>query len=152
MYSADNRYAALTDGDGHFEFMLPKQASEVVTGSVYSGLRGEHWRLQAIKFRRGSWRANLGFWICPIKSRNLPRTTISLFLFCRKALSRVEVAAAGSESAAGVMVQIFSPGSRRGAPTLASECNCSGEFGGRVSVRGAAPGLIQDCDAGMDGQ
>ncbi|HJX01189.1 MAG TPA: hypothetical protein VJ453_13545, partial [Terriglobales bacterium] len=39
VYSADNRYAALSDGDGHFEFTLPKQRSEAVNGSVYSGLR-----------------------------------------------------------------------------------------------------------------
>src|SRR5437764_4283459 len=38
VYSADNRYAVLTDGDGHFEFSVPKSASEMGgTNFAYSG-------------------------------------------------------------------------------------------------------------------
>src|ERR1051325_4482697 len=39
VYSADNRFATLTDGDGNFELTLPKQGFEGVTASVYSGLQ-----------------------------------------------------------------------------------------------------------------
>jgi len=34
VYSSDNRYATLTDGEGHFEFTLPKVTDDLGTGSV----------------------------------------------------------------------------------------------------------------------
>jgi hypothetical protein len=37
VYSPDNRYATLTDGEGHFEFSLPKVAGESGAGSYSSG-------------------------------------------------------------------------------------------------------------------
>src|SRR3954453_23300435 len=49
VYSADNRYATLTDGDGHFEFELPAEhpqdmgttMSYMYAGPVYSAPHGQ---------------------------------------------------------------------------------------------------------------
>src|SRR5436309_16035121 len=43
VYSADNRYAVLTDGDGHFEFTVPKSASDTGTNFAYSDPAARSW-------------------------------------------------------------------------------------------------------------
>src|SRR5438270_6726803 len=47
VYSADNRYAVLTDGDGHFEFSVPKSASETGTNLAYSDPAARSWSFAA---------------------------------------------------------------------------------------------------------
>ena len=42
VYSADNRFAMLTDGEGHFEFTLPKTDSES-GGTVFNGKPHQMW-------------------------------------------------------------------------------------------------------------
>ena len=132
VYSADNRYAALTDGDGHFEFTLPKQVSEAVTGSVYSGLQARALAFAGHQIPVGLMARKPGFLDLPdqVAERSGDNDlTISLL---PEGVIKGRVAAAGSESAAGVMVQIFSreveEGFPRWLPSANVRANSAGEF------------------------
>jgi hypothetical protein len=132
VYSADNRYAALTDGDGHFEFTLPKQGSEAVTGSVYSGLQARALAFAGHQIPLGLMARKPGFLDLPDQVAEPSADNDFTISLLPEGIIKGRVAAGGSESAAGVMVQIFSreveEGLPRWLPSATVRANSAGEF------------------------
>lgn len=131
--STDNRFAMLTDSEGHFEFALPKVNTDEANGMVFSGQP------------RGVFYGNAGsgFWLTvrkpgflddPNESRQAEavrgsENTISLM---PEALIKGGVSASSSDAAAGISVQLLSrqvqDGFLRWMPGVSVRTNSAGEF------------------------
>ena len=132
VYSSDNRFAMLTDGEGNFEFKLPKVESN--PGITASG--------QGVTFIGGNSNG-LSLWLMarkpgflddPNETRRVlananREVTISLV---PEAVIKGRVTLSTTESAAGVNVQLFSrqvqEGTPRWIPRVAVRANSNGEF------------------------
>jgi len=134
VYSADNRYAVLTDGDGHFEFTVPKSASETGANFVYSGpvprfgsFAGNHIPLPLMVRKPGYLDPPLGFGKEQAASGN--DITIPLL---PEAIIKGRVTAGGAEPATGVAVQLLTrqvqEGVLRWVPGPTVQANSVGEF------------------------
>lgn len=130
--SADNRYAALTDGDGHFEFTVPKQVSDVGTSFGYVG-RGSRPRL----FRQNHLNLFLlarkpGFLEPPMVAPETASENDIIIPLLPEGIIKGRVTATGDQPAAGVMVQILSRQVVDGLPRWVSgqtaQANSAGEF------------------------
>jgi hypothetical protein len=126
VYSPDNRFATLTDSEGHFEFRLPKVGTDPQRGSVSFGRRdGSPDWLMARKpgFLDDQ---NHGTQIPASPGREL---TISLL---PEALIKGRIVLSGNDSAIGIDVQLVSRQVLEGIPhwQLAStvQTNSNGEF------------------------
>jgi len=129
VYSPDNRYATLTDGEGHFEFTLPKVATDsgsfgLSIGMSTGGVRGVTW-LTARK---------PGFLDHPNESRQIeasPGTELTISLM-PEALIKGRVTLSAAEPAHRVNVQLLSrqvqDGSARWMPKNSASTNSRGEF------------------------
>ncbi len=125
VYSSDNRYATLTDGEGHFEFTLPKVAGESKAGS-YSDARTSIW-LMARKPGFLDDNGETGPWmIFPDKE-----VTIS-FSLTPEGIIKGRVTFSATEPAHGVRVEILRRQVMDGMPRwMASNSeltNSNGEF------------------------
>jgi hypothetical protein len=110
VYSADNRYAALTDGDGHFEFALPKQQASDAGGFVYAGPSARNWVVRGNRMALALMARKPGFLDPPLeggaqKAASENDITIPLL---PEGIIKGRVTAAGAEPATGVMVQLLS--------------------------------------------
>jgi hypothetical protein len=136
VYSADNRYAALTDGDGHFEFTVPRQqqSSDAGGGFMYSGpaprlwgFSGNHVPLALMVRKPGFLNPPLEFGTEKAASEN--DITIPLL---PEGIIKGRVTAAGAEPATGVMVQLLSRQVQEGVlhwvPGPGVQANSAGEF------------------------
>lgn len=134
VYSADNRYAALTDGDGHFEFTVPTSASETGTNVMYSGpaprvwsFGGNHIPLALMARKPGFLDPPLGDGVEKAVSEN--DITIPLL---PEGIIKGRVTATGAEPATGVAVQLLTrqvqEGVLRWVPGPTVQANSAGEF------------------------
>lgn len=134
VYSPDNRFASLTDSEGHFEFPWPRTGDESERGFVYSGLPRPRLGptgnadLTFLMARRP------GFLDDPNQSTRVAASpggelTISLM---PEALITGRVVRAGGEAALGIQVQIFSrevrDGIARWTQGTSVRANSGGEF------------------------
>jgi len=132
VYSSDNRFAMLTDGEGNFEFKLPKVESD--PGITASG--------QGVTFIDGNSNG-LSLWLMARKPGFLddPNETSNVLANASRELTitlipeaviKGQVTLSTIESAAGVNVQLFSrqvqEGTPRWIPRVAVRANSNGEF------------------------
>jgi hypothetical protein len=131
--STDNRFAMLTDSDGHFEFSLPKVNSDKAIGIVFAGQP------------RGVWYGNAGngFWLTARKpgflddpnersqGEAVPGSDITISLM-PEALIKGRVSVSATDAAAGITIQILSrqvqDGLPRWMPGASVRTNSAGEF------------------------
>lgn len=139
VYSSDSRYAAMTDGDGGFEFTLPKQASDsgIVGSEIGSFVSVQH--RQMISFRavvnglffmarKPGFLDNPDQYNEPIASSKND-ITISLM---PESVIKGRITIAGGDVALGMVLQLFSrevsDGLPRWSPGPTAQVNSSGEF------------------------
>ena len=135
VYSADNRYAVLTDGDGHFEFTVPKSASDTGTNFAYSDPAARSWSFAANHAPVPLMARKPGFLDPPVeigaKEKTASGNDISVPLL-PEGIIKGRVTAAGAEAATGVMVQLLSrqvqEGVLRWVPGPTVQANSAGEF------------------------
>jgi hypothetical protein len=136
VYSADNGYAVLTDGDGHFEFTVPKQqqSSDAGGGFMYSGpaprvwgFSGNHVPLALMVRKPGFLNPPLEFGSEKAASGN----DISIPLL-PEGIIKGRVTATGTEPATGVAVQLLTRQVQEGVPRWVPgptvQANSAGEF------------------------
>jgi len=134
VYSPDNRYATLTDGDGHFEFMVPRN-SGMAEGMIFSGpLRqtwsyaGHHRGFQLMARKPGFLDLSIDQNPVFISSSD-DDLTISLL---PEGIIKGRVTITGGEPAGGIVVQLFSQqvqdGLLRWVPGASTQTNSAGEF------------------------
>ena len=126
--SADNRFATLTDSDGHFEFPVSK--AEASGGDGFAG--GVRFRLTRNRFWLKAKKP--GFLDIPNPTRQVEPSsdneiTISLM---PEALISGRVMLSATDPAFGISVQIFSRQTREGifhwVPGASAQANSNGEF------------------------
>lgn len=130
--SPDGRFATLTDGDGHFEFDVPKQAA-ATEGYVFSGplpnssIDGNNLPFPLIA-RKPGFLDMPGQVSSPVFSSD---NDIRIPLV-PEGIIKGRVTSAADDSASGVVVQIFSrvvdQGLTRWVPGATSQANSAGEF------------------------
>src|SRR5579864_9084906 len=135
VHSADNRYAVLTDGDGHFEFTVPKSASDTGTNFGYSEPTARLWSFAANHIPLALMVSKPGFLDPPVEIGAEHKTasgndiTIPLL---PEGIIKGRVTAAGAEPATGVMVQLLTrqvqEGVLRWVPGPTVPANSAGEF------------------------
>ena len=134
VYSLDNRYAAMTDGEGRFEFTVPKANANTDMGSIGSigvsygpmpAYRNDELRLFARK---------PGFLDDPRdrrETRAVAGSDVTIALL-PEGLIKGRVTLSTGDAATGVNVQLFSrmvvDGMPRWMPTAAARVNSVGEF------------------------
>lgn len=134
VFSPDNRSAALTDGDGHFEFTVPKQqVSDASAGMTYAGPAPRMWSLGrnhsalALSARKPGF-LDVPFQISMAVENSDGNITIPLL---PEGIINGRVTAAG-EPAAGVTVQLYSQqvqdGLSRWVMGASASTNSAGEF------------------------
>jgi len=136
--SQDNRFATLTDGEGHFEFNLPKtdEQNESGFGIGYAGV-GQPQRTWPTGASGGlSWLTarKPGFLDAPNERTGVeafPGSELTISLM-PEALIKGRVTASVADIAAGVNVQVFSrqvqDGMTRWVPGISARTNSNGEF------------------------
>lgn len=126
VYSGDNRYAVLTDGDGHFEFAVPKTGADGAASSMYSGALRQ---FPTIAFMA----RKPGFLDNPYHPSTVGSSgedvTISLV---PEGIIKGRVITSGNEPAPAVTVQILTRQVEEGlphwVPGLVTQANSAGEF------------------------
>jgi hypothetical protein len=133
VYSADNRYATLTDGDGHFEFSVPKETAGVVMGFASFGLVANSGSMSGNSLPFPLMARKPGFLDPPDQIGNLTSSggdiRISLL---PEGIIKGRVTGTGDEPAAGILVQLFQKevqqGISRWLPGPTTQANSAGEF------------------------
>ena len=125
VYSPDNRYAMLSDGDGHFEFVLPKAAAD--NGGI-TFATGNSGKLDSLMARKP------GFLDDPRGTRPvevLPGVELTIALM-PEALITGRVTLPAADPARGVDVQLFARQVQDGSPRWmqknSARTNSNGEF------------------------
>jgi hypothetical protein len=135
--SSDGRFAMLTDGEGHFEFTLPRANTESgggVVGSVLSS--GNSQRMWSTGTGSLSWLTarKPGFLDDPKDQRQIEASTGSdhIIALMPEALIKGRVTVSTADAAAGVNLQIFSKqvqeGISRWVQGVSQRTNSNGEF------------------------
>jgi hypothetical protein len=134
VYSADNRYAVLTDGDGHFEFTVPKQQpSDAGVGLMYSGPAARLWRPGGNHAPLWLMARKPGYMDPPVRGPEKAASENDITIpLLPEGIIKGRVTAAGAEPATGVMVQLLSQqvqeGVLRWVPGPTVQANSAGEF------------------------
>jgi hypothetical protein len=132
VYSPDDRFAMLTDGEGHFEFALPKTGSSNEGVTFFEGQPHQIWSGAGGQVSLSARKP--GFLDYPNNGRRAPATpdgeiTISLL---PEALIKGRVVVSEADPALGVNVQLWSRQVQDGMPrwvhSSAVRANSSGEF------------------------
>jgi hypothetical protein len=134
VYSPDNRYATLTDGEGHFEFTVPR-SSGMPEGMIFSGpprqtwsYSGRHHGLQLMA-RKPGFLADSTEQSPIFISSSDDDLTISLL---PEGIIKGRVTITGGEPAGGAAVQLFSQqvqdGLPRWVPGASEQTNSAGDF------------------------
>jgi hypothetical protein len=125
VHSPDNRYSTLTDGEGHFEFTLPKVAGESEPGSYSSGYARTPIWLMARKPGYLDDRGESG------PEEMVPGKEVTIFLM-PEGVIKGRVTFSAAEPAHGLNVEIVSrqvtDGVPRWRPSGSSSTNSKGEF------------------------
>ena len=135
VYSADSRYAAMTDIEGHFEFILPKEENETPSNNgvaIYSSFgpmragRGDQMWLRARKpgfLEQEGWRDS--------STTASPGVDATIALV-PEALIKGRVTLSTGDVASNIVVQLFSrtvvEGFPRWMPGATARANSAGEF------------------------
>jgi hypothetical protein len=136
VYSADNRYAVLTDGDGHFEFSVPRERpSDGGIGFMYSGPAARLWSFAANHAPLPLMVRKPGFLDPPVEIGGEEKTAsgndITLPLL-PEGIIKGRVTATAAEPATGVAVQLLTrqvqEGVLRWVPGPTVQANSAGEF------------------------
>ena len=136
VYSPDNRYATLTDGEGHFEFALSKVSPEPQNGMLFSGPgpAPRPWTFGRLGIPFWFLARKPGFLDDPDANRQAEVSsgggiTISLM---PEALIKGRVTFSAAEAAAGITVQLLTrqvqEGLPRWIPGMSVRANSNGEF------------------------
>jgi hypothetical protein len=133
VYSQNNRYAALTDGEGHFEFALPKVAADD-RGFAFDGQFGSR-GLTRVAGSLTSLLARKPGFVDDAAGRTQvevsPGTETTIYL-TPEALIKGRVTLAAADPARGIEVQLFSRQVQEGSPrwihTNSYRTNTNGEF------------------------
>ncbi len=132
VYSPDNRYAMFTDGEGHFEFTLPKANNENQSG-IYSGQPHQMWPASGAGSTVWLMARKPGYLDDPNETRQTPPpggdNTITLM---PEALIKGRVAISEADPPVGINVQLYSQQVRDGLPRWthanSARANSEGEF------------------------
>ncbi|MGE5082621.1 MAG: carboxypeptidase-like regulatory domain-containing protein [Acidobacteriota bacterium] len=136
VYSADNRYTVLSDGDGHFEFTVPKSASDMRgTSFGYSGPAARFWSLAANRRPLALMARKPGYLDPPVEigadEKTASGNDITIPLL-PEGIIKGRVTATGAEPATGVAVQLLTrqvqEGVLRWVPGPTVQANSAGEF------------------------
>jgi hypothetical protein len=132
--SADNRYAALTDSDGHFEFTLPRQQPSDSGGFVYAGPSARNWVVRGNRLALALMARKPGFLDPPaevVGEKAASENDITIPLL-PEGIIKGRITAAGAEPATGVAVQLLTrqvqEGVLRWVPGPTVQANSAGEF------------------------
>jgi hypothetical protein len=134
VYSLDNRFAMLTDGEGHFEFTLPEAATDTASGFISEGQPHQMW--SAVGGGSPPWlmARKPGFLDDPNERRQLetsPGSELTISLM-PEALIKARVTLSATDAASGINVQVFSRQVQEGIPRWMSggtvRANSDGEF------------------------
>ena len=132
--SADNRYAALTDSDGHFEFALPRQQPSDSGGFVFAGPSARNWVVRGNRMALALMARKPGFLdppAEPVGEKAASGNDITIPLL-PEGIIKGRVTAAGAEPATGVAVQLLTrqvqEGILRWLPGPTVQANSAGEF------------------------
>ena len=133
VYSPDNRYATLTDGEGHFEFALPKVNSES-GGTIYGGGSHHLWSVGGVSSPVSLMARKPGYLDAPSDIQQMDAApngdnTISLV---PESLIKGRVIVSEADPPSGVNVQLYSrqvlEGLPRWVPANSVQANSNGEF------------------------
>jgi len=131
VYSPDNRFATLTDGQGHFEFTVPKPKQSDNNGAFVFGPR------RAIVMRGGQTLYSLsarkpGFLEDPTSNAQAASGTDITIRLIPEAMIKGRVMASESEGASDIHVQLFARQVQDGMPrwvhSQVTTANSNGEF------------------------
>jgi hypothetical protein len=134
VYSADNRFATLTDGEGHFEFTLPKASSDNEGMVFFEGPPRQLWSVVGPGGSVSLMARRPGFLDDPNDRRQVRATpsgviTISLM---PEGLIKGRVIVSEADPALGITVQLFTRQVQDGMPrwlqASAVRANADGEF------------------------
>ena len=139
VYSVDNRFAMLTDGEGHFEFTLPKITTNRQDGMVFNQFherdRGARTWLAGVQ-GTSLWlmARKPGFLDDPngsARSEGSPGTEMTISLM-PEALIKGRVSVSATDAGGGASVQLFSrqvqEGMPRWIPVNSTQASSNGEF------------------------
>ena len=133
VFSTDNRFARLTDGEGHFEFTLPKTDSSKEIGYSFSGPQRQMWLVPG---SGGTWlmARKPGFLDDPDgrpQTEAAPSGEITIPLM-PEGLIKGRIIVSESDPALGLNVQLFSRQVQEGMPRWVragtARANSTGEF------------------------
>ena len=135
VFTRDNRVATLTDGEGHFEMTLPKQADSM--GSVFSfngavpatpRIYRQHGRSVMLSARKPGFLEDVSAQVNPVQSSG-DDITIALN---PEAIIKGRITLASGDAALGISLQLFSRQVQDGLPRWLQgpsvAANSSGEF------------------------
>lgn len=132
--TSDGRYAMLTDGEGHFEFTLPKADPETKNEFVYGGSGQRLWSSGAAGSPLWLTARKPGFLDDPKDQRQIEASSGSdtIISLVPEAVIKGRVTVSAADSAAGVNLQIFSKqvrdGISRWVQAASQRTNSNGEF------------------------
>ena len=145
VHSSDDRFAMLTDSDGHFEFTLPKTKTEPspsfrgeVNGRIFFASSGTQLWLTASK--PGFLEHGLGRGERPVPASVGNEVTIPLI---PEAVIKGRVNLSASDGAAGVSVQIYSRRVQDGIPRWLPQGMCPTNSSGEFRFAELAPGAYK---------
>ena len=134
VYSSDNRFATLTDGEGHFQFTLPEANMDMGTDSVFQIQPREVSSLGSVSGPSWLMARKPGFLDDPNESPQAepyPGKDLTISLM-PEALIQGRVLVSASDLAAGIDVEIFArqvqDGTLRWTPRGSTRSNSNGEF------------------------
>ena len=136
VYSPDNRYAMLSDGEGHFEFTLPKAAADNGGVTFATGNSGKLTFLMARK---------PGFLDDPHGTRQvevLPGAELTIALM-PEALIKRRVMLPAADPARGVDVQLFARQVQDGSPRWIQKNSARTNSNGEFRFAGLEPGTYK---------
>jgi hypothetical protein len=123
--TSDNRFAMLTDGEGHFEFTVPKETTRISGGSVFWGSHQYHGCSSWLQARKP------GYLDC-IDSQPGSQDSELTIALVPEALIHGQVSVSSSEPLSGTEVQLFyrevMNGLPRWMPRTTVRTNSAGEF------------------------
>jgi hypothetical protein len=133
VYSPDNRFATLTDGQGHFEFIVPKPKQSPAEDNgefVFRGIRTLMTRGRQTFYSFSARKP--GFLEDPGNNVQAAPGTDSTIRLIPEAIIKGRVIASESEGAAGINIQLFARQVHDGMPrwvrSQAATANSNGEF------------------------
>jgi hypothetical protein len=132
VYSADNRFATLTDGEGHFEFTLPKASSDNEHSFSSEGPPHQMWSVVGLGASVLLMARRPGFLDNPNEElQTTPAGEITISLM-PEALIKGRVIVSEADPALGISVQLFTRQVQDGLPRWvqagAVRANSDGEF------------------------